>query len=142
MTRCERLLCALGASGMIACGNPVPPAPSRPAFPDLPVLSATALSFEPTTETRAAMVTSVIAQVTVRHAEGAHRIWADFHAPDGTSYQRSVNGVQEVWTDTPLRFTLPVSGTVIDSSALVGTWSVQVLVDGVALESLSFNLDP
>ena len=146
MSRPERIghplllgLLALLAAG---CGAQVAPPALQQAFLHLPELSSAAIAFEPIGQTRAPLVTSVTASVTLNRARGVHQVWADFHAPDGTSFQRSATVVEEVWAETPLTFSLPVSGTVIDSSALVGTWSVQYLVDGVALTSLSFDLEP
>lgn len=73
---------------------------------------------------------------------GCHVGHFDIYAPDGSFYTRlsapfvvgsSASGVRWELNAPVLEMTLPIAGSEIASSAMLGTWSVNFLVDGEGL---------
>jgi hypothetical protein len=65
----------------------------------------------------------------------------EFIAPDGTAFSRDARRLTATrYHRQQVEVSMPVSGTVISSLQLVGTWHARVLHDGAEISSMGFEV--
>jgi hypothetical protein len=84
---------------------------------------------------------SVGVKIEVRGAEPS-QLAVEFVTPAGQVFDRQVTRLTGTLVDTQTaEFELPVAGTLIDSSTIVGTWHARFLLEGVEVSTLSFEVN-
>ncbi len=69
------------------------------------------------------------------------KVAVEFVAPGNAVYERRESALTgSLFDEQQLSFTLPVAGTLIDSSKLAGTWTARFELDGVELTTQTFEL--
>ncbi len=67
----------------------------------------------------------------------------EFTSPSGQVFDRQVTQLSGLARERQsAQFTLPVMGTLIDSSAIVGTWSAHFFLQGQEIASTTFEVTP
>lgn len=79
--------------------------------------------------------------LTLSGAFAGSKVAVEFVAPGDTVYERREAALSgSVFDEQQLSFTLPVAGTLIDSSKLAGVWTARFELDGVELTTQTFEL--
>jgi len=120
---------------------PVPMAPAPPSrSPPLPVAGAISVRFLPQGAVALGEVNEVVADATVSGGSGRLRLWVDFVAPGGTTYQRLGAEVDALPAGAPqsVSWSVPISGT--EAARLPGTWRAALIGPAGPLADSSFAL--
>ncbi|MCP3099373.1 hypothetical protein LZ198_10880 [Myxococcus sp. K15C18031901] len=88
-------------------------------------------------------VEQVDVDLTVRGVHDKGTVEVEFISPAGHPYERRSAVIQAVAPDVAktVRFSLPVAGTTVATSAMSGTWQVRFFFDGAPLTTASFTLE-
>ncbi|MFY1830329.1 hypothetical protein ACN47A_30725 [Myxococcus fulvus] len=88
-------------------------------------------------------VSQVDVDLTLTGVRGKGTVEVEFVSPAGHPYERRTTVVvAKPEVTRTLRFSLPVAGTTVATSAMSGTWQVRFLFDGAPLTTAAFTLEP
>ena len=109
-----------------------------------PVLSATTCAiFDPVAGRTVSDVMTVTVCAEVLGASAGAKLAVEFFTPQDMPFQRHEAPVTgTAFTRQRFEFSLPVSGTMIDSSHMGGQWKAKFFLDGAALAVQTFDLSP
>ncbi|HVE85593.1 MAG TPA: hypothetical protein VND93_22220 [Myxococcales bacterium] len=130
----------LGAcTGRPAESLPMTPAPPSRAPPP-PVAGAISIRFSPEGAAALGQVAEVVADATVSGGAGRLRLWVDFVAPGGTTYQRAGAEVDALpaGAEQSVALSVPISGT--EAARYPGAWTAVLIGPEGRLASASFAL--
>jgi hypothetical protein len=130
---------ALESAGVLGKRPPKPkPTPVVP-----PLVASSRLAFVPEGANTVGSASAVDVELTLSGVNGKGQLDVEFIAPGDMPYEKRSVTVRALPVDTTtLRFSLPVAGTLIASSAMTGEWEARFFLDGEPVASSAFTLAP
>src|SRR4051794_13799904 len=102
----------------------------------------TTIRFTPEDTTAVSQVQEIKAQVTVKGQPQSQELTATFVTPRGTDYMNMTATLISSDGGYLAEFSLPVSGTPIDTRQVSGTWTLLLSSNGKELSRRNFELTP
>lgn len=110
--------------------------------PKVKLIFVPTLSTEPPETTQVGLLREVRLSIDVQGLDPS-ALAVEFVAPEGNVFNRQVKQLNQKRTvRQQVDFTLPVAGSLIASSNLVGTWQAHVFHNDVEVAALSFEVTP
>lgn len=111
--------------------------------PPPPVTGKAVIEFLPSGATTLGEVRAVVFRLEVTNASGRVPVALELTAPSGLPFQRMEREERaEPGQPLSVEFSLPVAGTLLHHSRMHGVWTAAFYLDGRALDTVQFELQP